>query len=65
MKLLSLAVALALLCVAGATVPSTAFAQSQPNYGPGGNASGDTFGKPPSGSAQARKAYQHHRRYRR
>lgn len=64
MRLLSLAVALALLCAATATATST-FAQSQPNYGPGGNSSGDTFGKPPSGSAQARQAYQHHRRYRR
>ncbi len=61
MKLQSLAVALALLFAATAV----SFAQSQPNYGPGGNSSGDTFGKPPSGSAHARQAYPHHRHYRR
>ena len=40
------------------------FAQSQPNYGPGGSSAGDTFGKPPSGSAAAQQAarYHHYRR---
>jgi hypothetical protein len=36
------------------------FAQSQPNYGPGGSGAGDTFGKPPSGSAAAQHAAWHH-----
>ena len=36
------------------------FAQSQPNYGPGGSTAGDTFGKPPSGSAAAQHAARHH-----
>jgi hypothetical protein len=39
-----------LLCVTGA-----ASAQSQRNYGPGGPATGDTFGEPYSGSAAARR----------
>ncbi len=65
MRLPSLIVAAALLFAAAATVTSPSLAQSQPNYGPGGNSSGDTFGKPPSGSAQARQAYRHHRHYRR
>jgi hypothetical protein len=33
---------------------STGFAQSQRNYGPAGPATGDSFGEPYSGSAQAR-----------
>ena len=50
MKLKTLFVALALL----AGTASSALAQSQPNYGPGRNNGGDTYGKPYSGSAQAR-----------
>ncbi len=61
MSLTKFIVAFALLL--GATAMS--LAQSQPNYGPGGNSSGDTFGKPPSGSAAARQAIRHHRHYRR
>ena len=33
---------------------SASFAQSQRNYGPNGPATGDSFGEPYSGSAQAR-----------
>jgi hypothetical protein len=54
-------VALALLL--GAT--SMSVAQSQPNCGPGGNTAGDTYGKPPSGSAAAQRAARHHCHYRR
>jgi hypothetical protein len=35
---------------------STCLAQSQRNYGPGGPATGDSFGQPYSGTAQARAA---------
>src|SRR5579862_6217276 len=45
-----LIVALAL----GLAVTSASFAQSQRNYGPNGPATGDSFGEPYSGSAQAR-----------
>jgi hypothetical protein len=46
------------LLVAGALllgVTGAALAQSQRNYGPGGPATGDTFGEPYSGSAAARR----------
>ncbi len=46
-----LALALAVLV----TLTAAAFAQSQRNYGPNGPATGDTFGEPYSGSAQARR----------
>lgn len=38
----------ALAVLAAATTMS--FAQSMPNYGPNGPATGDSFGKPPSGT---------------
>jgi hypothetical protein len=70
MKTLSLVAALLL----GAT--AIAAAQSQPNFGPNAPATGDSFGKPPSGAQppmSGTKAYayrggwyhhRHHRRYR-
>jgi hypothetical protein len=44
---------------------SSAFAQSQPNFGPNAPATGDTYGKPPSGtnpppSGAAAYAYRSH-----
>jgi hypothetical protein len=56
--------------VLGATTVS--LAQSLPNYGPNAPATGDSFGKPPSGTFAPRSGYrayayqhrQHHWRYR-
>jgi hypothetical protein len=53
------------------TAASAALAQSQPNYGANGPATGDSFGQPYSGTAAARNgdrwaagAYAHHRLHR-
>ncbi len=67
--ILILALALGAASLSGLFGPSAALAQSQPNYGPNGPVTGDTFGKPPSGSAAARRGarigrYYHHRHYR-
>jgi hypothetical protein len=43
MTTIKLVLVLTLLVAASGPV----FAQSQPNYGPGGSVAGDTFGKPP------------------
>jgi hypothetical protein len=52
MKLLLIAGAVA-MCASAMCASTAAFAQSQPNCGPNAP-SGDTFGVPTSGSAQAR-----------
>lgn len=65
------------LATASAILLSTmtlSFAQSMPNYGPNAPATGDSFGKPPSGtrppgvtrsqhSNYPKRAYRHHYRY--
>jgi hypothetical protein len=42
---------------------SASFAQSQRNYGPSGPATGNSFGEPYSGSAQARGADRYWQRH--
>jgi hypothetical protein len=50
-----LVLALSVLLSASLGTATTAFAQSQRNYGPNGPATGDTFGEPYSGTAAARR----------
>jgi hypothetical protein len=50
-----LVLALSVLLSALLGTATTAFAQSQRNYGPDGPATGDTFGEPYSGTAAARR----------
>jgi hypothetical protein len=52
-KILVLALSVLLSALLGTA--TTAFAQSQRNYGPNGPATGDTFGEPYSGTAAARR----------
>ena len=51
MTLRTLVLAMAIL----ASVATSVWAQSQPNYGPKRNGGGDTYGEPYSGSAGARQ----------